>query len=260
MASSVQTSANRPMPAYERIKVDILHHIDGGTWRPGDRIPSENDLVRQFGVSRMTVNRALRELTNDGRLLRVPGTGTFVAEPDTDSGLLDIRSVDDYIAGKSENLLQLRDYDNFSEISCDITDMDALGGLVKDIDVIFHQAASKKTVFLRDPRRDLLVNGGGTFNLLELARDRGVKKFVHASTGAVYGEAIYSHQDENHPVAPTNPYSQSKKVGEDLCRNYSKVFGVKTIILRPFNIYGAKQKNDFPVSYTHLTLPTNREV
>jgi GntR family histidine utilization transcriptional repressor len=98
MASSVQTSANRPMPAYERIKVDILHHIDGGTWRPGDRIPSENDLVRQFGVSRMTVNRALRELTNDGRLLRVPGTGTFVAEPDTDSGLLNIRSVDDYIA------------------------------------------------------------------------------------------------------------------------------------------------------------------
>ena len=98
MVSSVQTSANRPMPAYERIKVDILQHIDGGAWRPGDRIPSENDLVRQFGVSRMTVNRALRELTNDGRLLRVPGTGTFVAEPDTDSGLLDIRSVDDYIA------------------------------------------------------------------------------------------------------------------------------------------------------------------
>ena len=88
-------------------------------------------------------------------------------------------SIDDYIAGKSENLAHLREYDNFSEVSCDITNMDALSSLIEDIDVIFHQAASKKTVCLRDPRRDLQVNGGGTFNLLELARDRGVKKFVH---------------------------------------------------------------------------------
>jgi GntR family histidine utilization transcriptional repressor len=90
----------KPMPAYERIKVDILGNIDDGRWRPGDRIPSEHDLVRQFSVSRMTVNRALRELTDAGRLLRIPGTGTFVAQPDTDSGLLDIQSIDEYIAAQ----------------------------------------------------------------------------------------------------------------------------------------------------------------
>ena len=72
-------------------------------------------------------------------------------------------SIDDYIAGKSENLIQLRDHKNFSELSCDITDMDALSKIIQDIDVIFHQAASKKTVCLRDPRRDLQVNGEGTF-------------------------------------------------------------------------------------------------
>ena len=91
---------NRPMPVYERIKSDILENIDQGLWRPGDRIPSEHELVRQFGVSRMTVNRAMRELTDAGRILRIPGTGSFVAQPDTDSSLLDIQSVDEYIAGR----------------------------------------------------------------------------------------------------------------------------------------------------------------
>lgn len=91
---------DRPMPVYERIKEDILGNIDRGRWRPGDRIPSENELVKQFGVSRMTVNRAMRELTDAGRLLRIPGTGTFVAQPDTESSLLDIQSVDEYIAGR----------------------------------------------------------------------------------------------------------------------------------------------------------------
>lgn len=92
--------SDRPMPVYERIKSDVLDNIDRGLWRPGDRIPSENELVKQFGVSRMTVNRAMRELTDAGRLLRIPGTGTFVAQPDTDSSLLDIQSVDEYITGR----------------------------------------------------------------------------------------------------------------------------------------------------------------
>jgi len=91
---------DRPMPVYERIKSDVLDNIDRGLWRPGDRIPSENELVEQFGVSRMTVNRAMRELTDAGRLLRIPGTGTFVAQPDTDSSLLDIQSVDECIASR----------------------------------------------------------------------------------------------------------------------------------------------------------------
>ena len=88
------------MPAYEKIKVDILDRIDCGAWRPGDRIPSEHQLVERFGVSRMTVNRALRELSDAGRLLRISGTGTFVAQPDTDSGLLEIQSIDDHIAAR----------------------------------------------------------------------------------------------------------------------------------------------------------------
>jgi len=152
-------------------------------------------------------------------------------------------SIDDYIAGKSENLIQLRDYKNFSEVSCDITDTDALSKIIQDIDVIFHQAASKKTVCLRDPRRDLQVNGGGTFNLLELARDRGVKKFVHASTGSVYGEAMYLPQDENHPVSPTSYYGVSKLAGESYVNAFNKLYDLDTTILRYFHVYGPRQED-----------------
>ncbi|MCP5368777.1 MAG: GntR family transcriptional regulator, partial [Hyphomicrobiales bacterium] len=69
-----------PIPQYQRIKRHIMRLIDGGGLGPGDRVPSENALVRELGVSRMTVNRALRELTAAGLLVRVQGTGTFVAE------------------------------------------------------------------------------------------------------------------------------------------------------------------------------------
>lgn len=68
------------LPLYERIRRYILKGIGSGAWPDGGRIPSEHELVAQFGVSRMTVNRALRELTNEGVLVRVKGLGTFAAK------------------------------------------------------------------------------------------------------------------------------------------------------------------------------------
>ena len=65
---------------YQQVKDFIAGRIQDGTWRPGDKLPSENDLVGQFGMSRMTVNRALRELVEQGRIRRVAGVGSFVAD------------------------------------------------------------------------------------------------------------------------------------------------------------------------------------
>ena len=65
------------VPVSRKIKNHILHRIEGGEWKAGDRVPSEMDFVRQFSVSRMTVNRAIRELTVAGRLERGPGGGHF---------------------------------------------------------------------------------------------------------------------------------------------------------------------------------------
>lgn len=70
-----------PLPIYARVKAMVADKILCGEWRPNDRVPSETELVQQLGFSRMTINRALRELTAEGLLVRMQGVGTFVAEP-----------------------------------------------------------------------------------------------------------------------------------------------------------------------------------
>jgi GntR family histidine utilization transcriptional repressor len=85
-------------PRYQQIKEWILEQIASGELTPGNRVPSEHELTERFGLSRMTVHRALRELTTEGWLDRVQGLGTFVAEPVPQSALLEIRNIRDEIA------------------------------------------------------------------------------------------------------------------------------------------------------------------
>lgn len=92
--------SDAPTPFYEKIKQVISDNIAAGIWRPHDRVPSEAELVAQFGFSRMTVNRALRELTDEGLLVRLQGVGTFVAEPKGQSALFEVRSIADEIASR----------------------------------------------------------------------------------------------------------------------------------------------------------------
>ncbi|MFH1135001.1 MAG: histidine utilization repressor [Pseudomonadota bacterium] len=80
------------------VKNYILEHIESGAWPPDSRAPSENQLVKILGVSRMTANRALRELTGEGRLVRIQGVGTFVTQRKPQAALLEIRSISDEIA------------------------------------------------------------------------------------------------------------------------------------------------------------------
>ena len=80
-------------PLYAKVKDHILDNIRSGTWAPGARVPSENELVESFGISRMTANRALRELNAEGFVDRVPGVGTFVKEPPARSSLLELRNI-----------------------------------------------------------------------------------------------------------------------------------------------------------------------
>jgi GntR family histidine utilization transcriptional repressor len=87
-----------PLPLYAKIKDHILANIRSGAWEPGQRVPSENELVESFGISRMTVNRALRELTADGYLSRLPGVGTFVKEAPARSSLMELRNIAEEIA------------------------------------------------------------------------------------------------------------------------------------------------------------------
>jgi len=93
-------TSQEPVPFYEKVKQAISSNIHAGVWKPHDRIPSEAELVQEFGFSRMTINRALRELTDEGLLVRLQGVGTFVAEPKGQSALFEIRSIADEIAAR----------------------------------------------------------------------------------------------------------------------------------------------------------------
>ena len=86
------------LPLYARVKDHILGNIRSGAWAPGQRVPSENELVESFGISRMTANRALRELMAEGFLSRVPGVGTFVREAPALSSLVELRNIAEEIA------------------------------------------------------------------------------------------------------------------------------------------------------------------
>jgi GntR family histidine utilization transcriptional repressor len=89
--------ADPTMPRYQQLKSYIVGNIQAGKLRPGDRAPSELELVRRFGVSRMTANRALCELSSDGVVVRQPGVGTFVADAHARSHALDVRNIADEI-------------------------------------------------------------------------------------------------------------------------------------------------------------------
>ena len=157
---------------------------------------------------------------------------------------IEVVSLDDYSAGKRKNHEFLNKYSNFIAVECDITDMTNLPKYFEGVDIVFNNAASKKNICLQDPRRDLEVNAKGTYNMLELSKAFGVKKFIHASTGSVYGEAQYYPQDEKHPLCPVSYYGISKLAGERYVVLFNQIYGLNTTVLRYFHVYGTRQESN----------------
>jgi GntR family histidine utilization transcriptional repressor len=93
-------TARTAEPLYRQLKDRIRAQISSGEWQPGSRVPSEYELVAQYGVSRMTANRALRELMHDGYLNRIRGLGTFVREPPHHTSLIELRNIAEEIAAR----------------------------------------------------------------------------------------------------------------------------------------------------------------
>lgn len=99
--------ATAPEPAYARMKRHIVDRIRTGELPPHARLPSEGELTKQFGVSRMTANRAMRELTDAGLVTRVPGLGSFVSPPKTESTMLEVKSIRDEAQNHSAHVERL---------------------------------------------------------------------------------------------------------------------------------------------------------
>lgn len=138
--------------------------------------------------------------------------------------------------------------DSREEYSIDVRDWQgvrAFGSKLGKFDLVYHLAALMFVPHsFESPREVYEVNVLGTLNVLELCRLHGIEKVVFASS-YVYGHPECLPVDEGHPLNPTSPYARSKVMGEGLCRAYYEDYGLKCIILRPFNIYGEGQNDSF---------------
>lgn len=154
-------------------------------------------------------------------------------------------------AVKRRNVASLIDGDRAVLIEADITDLESVDAALGDreIDAIIHLAARAGVrPSLERPLAYARTNVEGTASILELARKRGVRRFVFGSSSSVYGDATPVPFRETEPVAdPISPYAATKRAGELLCRSYAHLYGMTTVCLRFFTVYGPRQRPDLAI-------------
>ncbi|MDI6840301.1 MAG: dTDP-glucose 4,6-dehydratase [bacterium] len=142
------------------------------------------------------------------------------------------------------------DNKNFSFCHGSILDKNLVFDLMKNQDKVVHFAAwthIDRSIDVADPFID--TDFKGTQVLLEAIRRYPVKRFIHVSTSEVYGTAIYTPVDENHPIAPQSPYAAAKAGADRLVYSYFQTYKLPVVILRPFNIYGPNQYPEKLIPY-----------
>ncbi len=153
--------------------------------------------------------------------------------------------LDDLSNGKRENLSAILNKPNVELIQGNTTDLALLQKLFKDIDYVFHLAAMASVPrSIDNPQLCHAINVTGTLNVLIAARDNKVKKVVNASSCAVYGDAPGLPKKEDMPINPLSPYAVTKVAAEAYCQIFDKVYGLPSVSLRFFNIYGPRQNPD----------------
>ena len=151
-----------------------------------------------------------------------------------------VRVIDNLSTGRRENLQHLQDDIEFME--GDLRDQETVGRSVTGVDVVIHQAALPSVPqSIKDPQGSTENNLTATLHLLMAARDAGVKRVVYASSCAVYGDSPILPKQEDFLPAPLSPYAVSKLAGEYYCRVFHQLYGLETVCLRYFNIFGPRQ-------------------
>ena len=156
-----------------------------------------------------------------------------------------VRIVDNFSTGKRKNIEEFLDNPNFELIEGDLTDSEIAKKSVKDMDFVLHQAAIPSVPrSIEDPIKSNSANVTATLNLLVAARDEKIKKFVYASSSSIYGDNPDLPKREDFPVMPISPYALQKYAGERYCQIFWNIYGLPTICLRYFNVFGPKQDPD----------------
>jgi nucleoside-diphosphate-sugar epimerase len=153
-----------------------------------------------------------------------------------------VRVLDDFSTGKRENLIFDVKYPSLKVIEGDIRDLHTCQKAVERMEYVFHQGALPSVQrSVEDPETSNAVNVGGTLNILLAARGKGVKRVIYASSSSVYGDTPTLPKHEEMPTNPLSPYALQKYVGEHYCRLFYQLYGLETISLRYFYIFGPKQ-------------------
>jgi len=172
----------------------------------------------------------------------VTGGAGFIGSHLVERLLMDgcqVRVVDNLSTGKAENLAHLSGYELYN---VSITDKDALMPIFAGADYVLHQAALPSVP--RSVANPLETHENcvtGTLNVLLAARDAGVKRVVYAASSSAYGDVVGDFKDESMPPRPMSPYGVAKLAGEYYCQAFTEVYGLETVALRYFNVFGPRQ-------------------
>lgn len=129
------------------------------------------------------------------------------------------------------------------------TDGDLVDDLVSQVDIVYHQAAQAGVrMSVKEPQKVNSYNVEGTLNVLDAARDADIERVVNASSSSVYGKPEYLPYDEDHPTTPISPYGASKLAAEHYVRVYNEVYGLPTVSLRYFTVYGPRMRPNMAIT------------
>lgn len=151
-------------------------------------------------------------------------------------------ALDDLSTGNLDNLSIALKNEHFHFVKADVTKLEQIDPLLfKDLDCVFHLAGKKMAFSVKFPREDLYANVTGTLNMLILAAEHGVKRFIISSTIAVYGDPEKPPSNESSAIVPTTPYGVSKFAAEEYCRLWFRQHKLPVVVLRYASVFGPRQ-------------------
>jgi UDP-glucose 4-epimerase len=156
-----------------------------------------------------------------------------------------VRVLDNFCTGDPSNLERVRQ--DIEVLEGDVIDIETTKRAVRGVEVVFHQAALASVPrSIADPLATHAACVTGTLHLLQSAREAGVRRVVYAASSSAYGASTKLPKSESDPTLPLSPYAAAKLAAEHYCAAFSEVYGLETVRLRYFNIYGPRQTPDSP--------------
>lgn len=173
----------------------------------------------------------------------VTGGGGFIGSHTVDRLLgdgHDVRVLDNFATGRRENLLDV--LSDIDLVEGDIQSYERVSNAVRECEIVIHEAALPSVPrSVQDPLTSNATNVTGTLNVLLASRDAGIKRVIYASSSSIYGASPELPKHEGLLPQPISPYAVAKLAGEGFCRSFWEVFGLETVALRYFNVFGPRQ-------------------